>query len=695
MMKKILFMLLFTGCGLAQGAEVIECQTHQLMFEIESYYREGNEEKPCPQNDDYPQMGTEFIHFNGKGVAMFSSGPSRSYCVGSSDTAPSPAIFRGCVDKGQIAKGVNRIHVGISNVSDSAYVNVTQRVYLFSGASRIFVTSFSRQGKGSDQVFSGPTDVELSAFILSESGVESAQKLQNIQAILDRLGELQVLSSKELAKWSEALSSYLEMDARHIDIASLGDTVPSWFKDLLKDLQQGQEKLNRDLADESKRIEDAQNTNQKKIADALQSLDSKISDQELSEELKLDDSGYEDEQLKQREHNWLLKFQADIDASKRVEFLQDVYAWEEESKVSLDTAIRLNAEIPGYYPAFVASQERILTFIQKYIDENYYFRDVAVSDAFKSLVENSLKLKNPDLAKHIKETINLKYKKSAKADKAVGHLEVIASEYVKGADSLSEGAQTALINDILSFISVAETAVECIVKTQAAGLYASFYEIFEGRNFCNDSELDWFDRTISFADFSADISSKLGFKMASGINLAISLKKMFSIAAPLFRKIGVNKITELSKVILEAAEKIKFSSLENFLNSIKGIFSSAKKSKLDMSDVGKLGDNAADYLRLKTHLKFMEDGILDPTGNLTSLATKESKLLLKGTDLNNPSVIMELTRDGSSIADWGKFTTKAVNTSSGQKLQVHFYQNTKTGSINYNIDFKVKQVVEP
>ena len=50
-------------------------------------------------------------------------------------------------------------------------------------------------------------------------------------------------------------------------------------------------------------------------------------------------------------------------------------------------------------------------------------------------------------------------------------------------------------------------------------------------------------------------------------------------------------------------------------------------------------------------------------------------------------MINELTRDGSSIADWGKFTTSTIRSPAGN-FQVHFYYNTLTGQVNDVLDFK-------
>jgi hypothetical protein len=65
----------------------------------------------------------------------------------------------------------------------------------------------------------------------------------------------------------------------------------------------------------------------------------------------------------------------------------------------------------------------------------------------------------------------------------------------------------------------------------------------------------------------------------------------------------------------------------------------------------------------------------------------------KHTKLNNPKVIEELTRNGGDITDWEKRTTPSIDLSTGQRIQVHYYYNVKTGEINYNIDFKVKNPV--
>lgn len=102
--------------------------------------------------------------------------------------------------------------------------------------------------------------------------------------------------------------------------------------------------------------------------------------------------------------------------------------------------------------------------------------------------------------------------------------------------------------------------------------------------------------------------------------------------------------------------------------------------------------------QLRTQLAFQQAGILDANGQLTSQAIQSSRIinLSGGEKINNPSIVQELTSDGSSISDWSKYTTRSISTQNGQTLQIHYYMNTSTGQIDYiTPDFKVKGVVQP
>ncbi|HXH55197.1 MAG TPA: hypothetical protein VNK03_05590 [Gammaproteobacteria bacterium] len=68
---------------------------------------------------------------------------------------------------------------------------------------------------------------------------------------------------------------------------------------------------------------------------------------------------------------------------------------------------------------------------------------------------------------------------------------------------------------------------------------------------------------------------------------------------------------------------------------------------------------------------------------------------LTAEELNHYSC-SELTKDGSQMKDWGKYTTRdAVTLPNGQKVQVHFYKNDVTGEVNTNIDYKITPEVMP
>lgn len=80
--------------------------------------------------------------------------------------------------------------------------------------------------------------------------------------------------------------------------------------------------------------------------------------------------------------------------------------------------------------------------------------------------------------------------------------------------------------------------------------------------------------------------------------------------------------------------------------------------------------------------------IFTPSGTLTNNTIQNSRIIMEGVELNNPTVIQTLTADGSNIADWAKYSTSTVPSPSGP-FQVHYYRNQLTGAVNYTIDYKV------
>lgn len=134
------------------------------------------------------------------------------------------------------------------------------------------------------------------------------------------------------------------------------------------------------------------------------------------------------------------------------------------------------------------------------------------------------------------------------------------------------------------------------------------------------------------------------------------------------------------------------------------VFSSQPVAKLNiwllifnLLDIAVFLSDLKTALQLRTELAFKQAGILDDNGKLTTTAIENSrKISLSSGVIENSKVISILTKDGSKIEDWNKYTTKSVVMPNGQSMQIHFYMNTKTGKIDYETkDSKVKGVVEP
>jgi hypothetical protein len=93
--------------------------------------------------------------------------------------------------------------------------------------------------------------------------------------------------------------------------------------------------------------------------------------------------------------------------------------------------------------------------------------------------------------------------------------------------------------------------------------------------------------------------------------------------------------------------------------------------------VPKNSKNSAQYQKYKN--ESMKGDILE-----------NSKPIISGSDLKDPKVVSELTKNGSSMSDWAKMeSTYSYETSMG-KGKIHYYQNLKTGEISfYDVKMKV------
>ncbi len=61
--------------------------------------------------------------------------------------------------------------------------------------------------------------------------------------------------------------------------------------------------------------------------------------------------------------------------------------------------------------------------------------------------------------------------------------------------------------------------------------------------------------------------------------------------------------------------------------------------------------------------------------------------MIDGEKIGNPAVREAMTSDGSSLSDWGKYTTRTHQSPYGD-FQVHYYYNPETGRL-LNYDYKV------
>ncbi len=68
---------------------------------------------------------------------------------------------------------------------------------------------------------------------------------------------------------------------------------------------------------------------------------------------------------------------------------------------------------------------------------------------------------------------------------------------------------------------------------------------------------------------------------------------------------------------------------------------------------------------------------------------ESAKAIVPGEELGNPAVISALTKNGSLMSDWAKFTSATYRNAAGEEFQFHFYRNLKTGEVNYDVDYKM------
>jgi RHS repeat-associated protein len=101
--------------------------------------------------------------------------------------------------------------------------------------------------------------------------------------------------------------------------------------------------------------------------------------------------------------------------------------------------------------------------------------------------------------------------------------------------------------------------------------------------------------------------------------------------------------------------------------------------------------SSADAEKLKLDLAFSEKASLfNKDGTLKQEVINNSKSIIPGNDLKNPSLVNELTKNGSNLDDWSKMS---YSTGSGKnRIEVHYYYNNTTGETNYSLDYKTKLI---
>jgi RHS repeat-associated protein len=119
------------------------------------------------------------------------------------------------------------------------------------------------------------------------------------------------------------------------------------------------------------------------------------------------------------------------------------------------------------------------------------------------------------------------------------------------------------------------------------------------------------------------------------------------------------------------------------------------KKQPTSEDVPKTNEahNAASYEKLQTRLRTQErTSILKENGTLRPEVIKASSEIMNGSQLNNKSLINNLTKDGSNIADWNKmsYIIKQQSPAGEKSIDIHYYYNSRTGATYFDEDYKTK-----
>ena len=160
--------------------------------------------------------------------------------------------------------------------------------------------------------------------------------------------------------------------------------------------------------------------------------------------------------------------------------------------------------------------------------------------------------KNKALADRIKDKINLLDNPNAEQLVLIKDFETVGLRYTTTTDYETEIINNELLKGMTNLLESFEQIASCIAKHQAAGLYSSFYETITGRDFCDNSQLDMFSRSISSVELSLDSASLLGIKSAAGASFAVTMGRIFKKAAPVFSRVfQLKQVTKMISLIYD------------------------------------------------------------------------------------------------------------------------------------------------
>ena len=152
---------------------------------------------------------------------------------------------------------------------------------------------------------------------------------------------------------------------------------------------------------------------------------------------------------------------------------------------------------------------------------------------------------------------------------------------------------------------------------------------------------------------------------------------------------GLGQIVAPARQALRAAANGRvFRSLDDALTWTKAWIESTGLWRFSDEAVQSPATNAADLPRLVEQLRLEEAvSAFDELGQLSPEIIARSTPIIEGRRIGNPAVVRSLTSDGSSITEWYKYTTRSIDSPSGP-FQVHFYRNSSSGAVNYDLDYK-------